>query len=220
MYTWLLHFSMRHRWIIILACLLSLFSMKFTVPMVPKNFLPDDDESQFQVSVRAPEGTTLRATTAIASRIADDIRKLKGVDYTVVTIGNNAQQTPNLAAIFVKLVDVSKRPDLTQQDLTQMARTQVLPKYGNLRTSAGPVPAFSTGAPQAVITYFIGGPDLNKLTEYSQKILAEFKKFPGVVDADYIADRREAGTGYRCRIASAPPTWAFRLPTSPTRGTC
>ncbi len=183
-YTWMLHFSMRHRWIVILACLLALFSMKFTVPMVSKNFLPDDDELQFQVSVRAPEGTTLRATTAIASRIADDIRKLKGVAYTVVTIGNNAQQTPNLAAIFVKLVDVSKRPDLTQQDLTQMARTQVLPKYGNLRTSAGPVPAFSTGAPQAVITYFIGGPDLKELTKYSQNVLAEFKKVPGVVDAD------------------------------------
>ena len=47
-----------------------------------------------------------------------------------------------------------------------MARTQVLPKYGNLRTAAGPVPAFSTGAPAAVITYYIGGPDLKKLTEY------------------------------------------------------
>ncbi len=183
-YTVLLHFSMRHRWIIVLACVLAMLSMGYTVPRISKNFLPDDDESQFQVSVRAPEGTTLRATTAIANRIADDIRHMKGVAYTVVTIGNNAQQTPNLAGIFVKLVDVGKRPGLTQQDLTQLARTQVLPKYGNLRTSAGPVPAFSTGAPQYVITYFIGGPDLKKLTEYSQNILTEFKKVPGVVDAD------------------------------------
>ena len=183
-YTALLKFSMRHRWIIVVACVGAMLSMGYTVPRISKNFLPDDDESQFQVSVRAPEGTTLRATTAIANRIADDIRQMKGVAYTVVTIGNNAQQTPNLAGIFVKLIDVNKRPGLTQQDLTQQARTQVLPKYGNLRTSAGPVPAFSTGAPQYVITYFIGGPDLKKLTEYSQNILKEFKKVPGVVDAD------------------------------------
>lgn len=153
-YTWMLHFSMRHRWVIVLACFAALGSMFVVGPRIPGNFLPEDDESQFQVSVRAPEGTTLRATSAIASRIADDIRQLKGVAYTVVTIGNNNAQTPNLASIFVKLVDVSKRTQ-TQQDITQIARTQVLPKYGNLRTSAGPVPAFSTGAPQYVITYFI-----------------------------------------------------------------
>ena len=183
-YTWMLRFSMRHRWIIVVACLLSLFSMKFTIPLVPKNFLPEDDESQFQVTIRASEGTTLRSTTAISNRVADDIRSLKGVDYTVVTIGNNAQQTPNLSTVFVKLVDVNKRPGITQQDITQQVRAQVLPKYGNLRTSAGPVAAISTGAPQTVITYYIGGPDLKKLTEYSQNILAQFKKIPGVVDAD------------------------------------
>ena len=182
-YTAMLRFSMRHRWIIVLACLAAMVSMKWTVPLIPKNFLPEDDESQFQVTVRAPEGTTLRATSGITSRIADDIRKLKGVDYTVVSIGNNAQLTPNLATIFVKLVDVKQRT-ATQQDLTQKVRAEVLPKYGNLRTSAGPVAAISTGAPQTVITYFIGGPDLDKLTQYSQDILTKFKKIPGVVDAD------------------------------------
>lgn len=182
-YTKMLHFSMHHRWIIVLACVLAMISMKWTVPLIPKNFLPEDDESQFQVTVRAPEGTSLRATSGIGNRIADDIRQLKGVDYTVITIGNNAQQTPNLATIFVKLVDVKKRT-ATQQDITQEVRAQVLPRYGNLRTSAGPVAAISTGAPQTVITYFIGGPELDKLTQYSQDILTKFKKIPGVVDAD------------------------------------
>ena len=41
--------------------------------------------------------------------------------------------------IFVKLKDVDKRTDgYTQQDVMQMARTQVLPQYGTLRTSVGP----------------------------------------------------------------------------------
>ena len=183
-YTWLLRFSMRYRWVIVLACLASLFSLKFTFPMVPKNFLPEDDESQFQVTVRTPEGTTLRATAGIASRIAEEVRKLEGVKYTVVTIGNNNQKTPNLASIFVKLVDVSKRPTLSQQDITKQVRANVLPQFGNLRTTAGVIPPFSTGQTQADVTFFLGGPDLDKLTEYSQKILTEFRKVPGVVDAD------------------------------------
>jgi HAE1 family hydrophobic/amphiphilic exporter-1 len=163
----MLRFSMRHRWIIVLACFASLFSMKWTLPLVPKNFLPEDDESQFQVTVRAQEGTTLQATSGIAGRIADDIRKLDGVAYTVVTIGNNAQQTPNLATIFVKLIPAEKRPTRSQQFITQETRVKVLPQYGNLRTAASLVPAFSTGQTQADITYVVSGPNLEKLTEYS-----------------------------------------------------
>jgi len=38
-----------------------------TVPLfmfVGKNFLPIDDQSQFEINVRAPEGNTLSATTS------------------------------------------------------------------------------------------------------------------------------------------------------------
>ncbi len=184
-YTFLLKFSMRHRWLIVLACLFTLFSMKWIVPAVPKNFLPDDVESQFQISVRAPEGWSLAATEALGGRIAADVRQLPGVAYTVLTIGNNDQRTPNLANIFVKLVDVEKRKGLSQQDLMQQARSQILPRYGSLRTSVGPVPAISGGGGlTGAITYFIAGPDLDKLTEYSQRAMAELRKVPGVVDVD------------------------------------
>src|SRR5581483_8936020 len=184
-YTFLLRLAMRHRWVVALACLFTLFSMKWIVPAVPKNFLPEDDESQFQVTVRAPEGTSLEATEALGSRIANDVQQLPGVKYTLLTIGNNDQRTHNLAAIYVKLKDVEQRPGLSQQTLMQRARSEILPKYGSLRTSVGPVPAFSGGGGQnATITYFIAGPDLDKLTEYSQKALAELRKVPGVVDAD------------------------------------
>jgi HAE1 family hydrophobic/amphiphilic exporter-1 len=184
-YTWLLKFSLRHRWIVLLACFLALFSMKWTMGAVPKNFLPDDDESQFQITVRTAEGTSLQSTKLLGDTIARDVRDhLPGVDYTVLTIGDNAQKTENFATIFVKLKDVKLRPGLTQQDLTQRVRQEILPHYGSLRTSAGPIAAFSSGAPNAVITYSIEGPDLNKLIQYSQKALDELKKVPGVVDAD------------------------------------
>ena len=46
---------------------------------VGKNFTPVDDRSEFQVSIRTPEGTSLAATTNVAERIARDIRALPGV---------------------------------------------------------------------------------------------------------------------------------------------
>ena len=47
--------------------------------MVTKNFIPDDDSSEFQVNVQAPEGTSLEATQVLIARIARDIRQLDGV---------------------------------------------------------------------------------------------------------------------------------------------
>ena len=185
-YTGLLRFSMRFRWIIVLASCVALYSIGPLGAIVPKNFLPEDDQGQFAISVRAPEGTSLETTQALAGRIAHDTEKLPGVDYTVVTIGDSTQQTHNLASIFVKLKPAKERkdPNLSQAALTIRARNEVLPQYGSLRTSAGQIQEFSTGAPSATVIYYLSGPDLDKLTEYSQKILTEYKKIPGVVDAD------------------------------------
>lgn len=185
-YTGLLRFSMRFRWIIVLASFVALWSIGPLGAVVAKNFLPEDDQGQFQITVRAPEGTSLETTESLAGRIAADTQKLPGVDYTVVTIGDSTQQTHNLANIFVKLKPADQRtdPNLSQAALTIRARNEVLPKYGSLRTSAGQIQEFSTGAPSATVIYYLSGPDLDKLTEYSTKILTEFKKIPGVVDAD------------------------------------
>ena len=55
--------------------------------------------------MRAPEGTSLSATRFVAERIAGDIRRMPGVELTLVTIGEGDQQPPNVAKIYVMLVD-------------------------------------------------------------------------------------------------------------------
>src|SRR5258707_4513108 len=98
-YTWLLQSSMAHRWAIVGLSILVIIS---TVPLfwfVGKNFLPVDDQSQFEINVRAPEGNTLSATTVLTERIAADVRKLPGVTATLVTIGAGQQQAVNRASI-------------------------------------------------------------------------------------------------------------------------
>ncbi len=195
-YTFLLKWSMKHRWAIVLITIAVLLS---SVPLgmrVNKNFLPEDDESQFQVTVRAPEGTSLAATETLGNRIAAEIRKLKGVEYTVLAIGDNQQRSPNVANIFVKMPPDAKRPGWSQQDAMQLARAEVLPKFRGLRASVTPVPAFSGGGgPPSGASYTIGGRDLKKLEEYSNRVVAAVKKSPGAVDVDtsLIAGKPEIG---------------------------
>lgn len=200
-----LGWSMLHRWVIVAACFGSCASVPVLGAKAPKNFLPTEDESQFAVTIRAPEGTSLDGTRLIATRMASEVQKLPGVKYTVVTIGDDPQKTPNLASIYTKLAPADERK-LSQQDLIDMARREVTPKFKeyNLRISVGIVPAFSGGGgSSAGIQYIVRGPNLEKLTEYSTALLARLKAQPGVVDADsslilgkpevrVIIDRRKA----------------------------
>jgi HAE1 family hydrophobic/amphiphilic exporter-1 len=188
-YTWLLEWSMAHRWAIVVLSIVVTIS---TVPLfmfVGKNFLPIDDQSQFEINVRTPEGNTLSATSALSERMAADLRKLPGVTDTLVTIGGGQQQVVNLANIYVKMSPIDER-SISQQDLMLRARSEVIGKYlkefpGQLRTSVNPVAAISGGGfRNADIQFVIGGPDLDKLTRYSSEILAKLNTIPDVVDAD------------------------------------
>jgi HAE1 family hydrophobic/amphiphilic exporter-1 len=184
-YTWMLRWSMAHRWVVVLACVLVIFSIVPLFKFVGKNFLPVDDQSQFEVSVRAPEGSTIAATSAIVEKIAADIRRMPGVTDTLVTIGSGQQQTVNLASIYVKLADLKER-NLSQLDLMGRSRELIAKNYPKeLRASVQPVAAISGGGNRnSDIQYVIGGPDLQKLTEYSAKLLEKMKTVPDVVDAD------------------------------------
>jgi hydrophobic/amphiphilic exporter-1 (mainly G- bacteria), HAE1 family len=184
-YTWLLRWSMAHRWAIVGLCILVVISIVPLFALVGKNFLPVDDQSQFEISVRTAEGSTLPATTTIVERIAADVRRqIPGVSDTLVTVGGGQTQTVNTGSIYVKLVPIEQRSQ-TQDELMIRAR-QMLTNYPKeLRTSVQAVAAISGGGQRnASVQYFIGGPDIEKLSQYSETLLEKMKSLPDVVDAD------------------------------------
>ena len=192
-YTKMLKWSMGHRWVIGLACLATLATMPFSVKPIPKNFLPDDDESQFQVTARAPEGTSLEATAAIARKIAIDIRKEKEVEYTVITIGGSGQSAArNNASVFVRLKPIGKRGETdgrerSQDDLITYTRNKIVPQFAadQLRTTVGPAGGIGGGGgAQGDVAYTVAGPDLDKLEQVTQAMMSNVRKLPNVVDVD------------------------------------
>ena len=183
-YMAILRWSMRHRWVIVAASVLTLGSCVPLAKKVPKGFLPTDDQAQFEVSLRAPEGTSAEETALIAERVAQDVRSLPGVAHTVVTVAGGDQKTVNLATIYAAMVDPKART-VTQLQVMDMARKQVLAKLPpTLRVSVGEVAAFSTGASSAAVQYVLAGPDLRKLEEMATRMSEAIKKNPAVVDFD------------------------------------
>jgi multidrug efflux pump subunit AcrB len=181
-YLSLLRRSMAKRWMVVVLCCVALGSCVPLTIAVPKSFTPEDDNAQFSVNLRAPEGSTVQATRIVADRIARDIRKVPGVQHTLVTIGDSAQMQPNRASIYVKLVDPKDRR-LSQRQLMDKVRHDVLAKLPpELFVAAAEVSDF--GGSSAKVQYTLSGPDLNKLAHYTDTILKRLRQVPGAVDVD------------------------------------
>jgi HAE1 family hydrophobic/amphiphilic exporter-1 len=185
-YTALLGWSMRHRWVIVLACVGAIAS---TIPLfrtVGKDFIPRNDESQFEVSVRAPEGTTVEQTELIATRIGRALRAVPGVAYTIVLVGDDASRASNLGKIFVRLTDVRSRAQ-SQYQLMDRVRTEVLPRFADekLRTSVSKTTGLTGGSgANKDVEFSLTGADLRKLAGYAERIRRALEGTPGVVDVD------------------------------------
>jgi HAE1 family hydrophobic/amphiphilic exporter-1 len=194
-YLGILDWAMAHRWAVVLVALLVVAS---TIPLgaiANKNFLPIDDESQFEVVVRAPEGSSLESTQTILQSIGRRVRELPGVEHTLLTIGADPQNTHNLGTLYVKLVPVGQR-DSDQQEIMEEVRHDIMPAYASLslRVQVQRVNTFSQGN-NADIQFWIGGPDLDRLDRYSQVLLEKLKAMPGAADADtnYVVGKPELG---------------------------
>ena len=190
-YMWMLRWSMAHRWVVALVCVLVVASIWPLYRLVGYNFLPDEDESAYQVSLRAPQGTSLAATQSILERIARDVREqIPGVESTLVNAGGfGGGGTPNQGSVQVKLREVKQRK-YSQADLIQMTRDMVrkrkYPKEYVINASGGSSIGASLGQGRggSSLGFFISGPDIQKLDEYSNKLVERIKKDDNFRDAD------------------------------------
>jgi hydrophobic/amphiphilic exporter-1 (mainly G- bacteria), HAE1 family len=185
-YRRLLAWSLAHRGVVAIGAVLILLSSVPLFMFANKNFLPFDDQSEFEVSVRAPEGTSVDATELIANRIATGIRRLPEVDYTLVTIADDPAQTQNSGTIYVRLKPLEQRKR-DQFAVMNDVRANVMPQFAadNLRTGVQPVATIGGGGRQnAEIQFTINGPDLGKLEQFANAVVQAARQQHGAVDVD------------------------------------
>ena len=181
-YRAMLRWSMSHRWAIVLVSLLVFLS---TIPIfkaVGKSFLPTDDQSEFEVTVRMPIGSALEGSEAVMTQLEAELRELPHVRYLLTTIGADAQRRPDRGSIVVGLVPTDERKQ-SQLEIMSMARKR-LQKFRDL-TIGVQLPAIISGSgPNKDLQYFLQGPDLAQLNRYTQVIRARLAQMPGVTDID------------------------------------
>jgi multidrug efflux pump subunit AcrB len=170
--------------VVVVASFATLGSCFPLAKIARKGFLPIDDKAQFEVTVRLPEGRSLASAEMIGERVARQIRELPEVTATLVTVGDDVQRTPNLARIYVKLVDPAARVR-TQDQMKDVIRHEILAKLPkDLRTLVADVNEFGGGQSTARIQYILSGPDLKTLETSATRIIEKMRKVPGAVDLD------------------------------------
>jgi len=184
-----LRWAMRHRFLMVAACVLIFFS---TVPIsmaLGVNLVPRDDQAEFQVSFITPEGYSLERTDRVITEIENRLAELPGVATRFVTIGENTgeagkgQGDVTRGSIYLRLTELHER-GFSQFDVMARAR-RVLLDYPDLRCAVSDVSAVGTaGQDSRTFQVSIQGPELDRLAEYSETLMAGLRTIPGLVDID------------------------------------
>jgi len=179
-YTRMLKWTLSHRKTALITAVVIMLSSIPSIMLVGKDFLPRDDRSEFNIHIKAPEGTSIAEMDRIAHDMETNLWKTKGVTHLLTSIGGGDTQKVNEGDIFVKIVDLKKR-HYSQIDVMNDARA-MLDEYPTLRTSV----QFTGGAGggEAEFQFRLTGPSLEQLKVYADQITDAMRKKKGFVDVD------------------------------------
>ncbi len=182
-YMGLLKWSMNHRWVIVVISLCVVYTTGPLFTSMGKDFLPVDDQSYFEVTVRTPPGSSLEGTTKGMDLVETELKKLPGLKYLLTTVGADIQKRVDRGSIIVQLVQPEERK-LSQQQLMEQARALIAPLAKDMVVGVQLPALISGGASDRDFQYYVQGPDLVQLEKYSRAIMKKLAEVPGVADID------------------------------------
>lgn len=147
-------------------------------PLIGGGFMPDSDNSEFNILFETAEGSSLAYTRGKGEQILTTLKGLEGLDYTYTTIGAGATGTVTSGTIYARLTKPKERSK-SQDDLMVEAR-QMLSRIHGVEVQV--LDAGGLGGPQAPLQVEIRGPDVRELQAISNQALAVIRKIPGIVD--------------------------------------
>ena len=129
-YGQLLEWSLDHRLVIVLVAL-GVFALTYPLNnLVGRDFIPADDQNEFQAVIDTPVDSSLDGTAAIARDLTSQYEKIPGVAFAYPNIG----ERENHAHTYVRLTPSTERT-FTYLDIADKIREiWAKPRYKDLRT--------------------------------------------------------------------------------------
>jgi len=151
----------------------------FGLGLVGGQFMPNSDNEQTALSIETPVGSSVAYTSAKALEISQYLNAQPEVSLTYTTVGGAQQnEAVNKGQIYIKLTPKKERKRSQQQ--FEAALRQVLPRFQGV--SARVVQLGAAGGNPAPIQLNLEGPELERLSDMSDRTLAAIRSVPGLVD--------------------------------------
>lgn len=204
-YMAILGWSMGHRLVVATLAVAVIVSIWPLMGMVRTEYIPMNvDEGEFEMSVTAPEGTSLASMQEVLRQVYGELKDLPGVRHVVTLVGTGYLRNVNGSRVYVRLEDVENRvfsfsrlvektlegrPQdafngiYSQRDVMDAVRER-LKRFPDLRGRVGNIRTLSTGTAPYDLDFVIRGPDLQELSDYSEQLRAAALEIPGLVDID------------------------------------
>ena len=208
-YTAVLRWSLGHRWVIVLASLACVLSLYPIGRLTRFNYIPQDDASEFEISLKTPEGSSLIRTAEVCDRIERGLKAIRidrqqAITDTLLTIGETTGRVgkgegdvtqatiycrvAELGGLFSKLAGKTRR--WSQFELMARAR-RVLGEFPDVRASVQLISPIGNTGRNSDLAFNMLGPDLDKLAEFSGRIIEQLRVLPGYVDLDTSLQNRK-----------------------------
>ncbi|MEP7346497.1 MAG: efflux RND transporter permease subunit, partial [Gemmatimonadaceae bacterium] len=150
------------------------------VPMwrnVGFGFVPEDDQSEINVTVETPPGSNLEYTRLKVDEVSKVVRAHKEVIYTYATLGGGDAGAVDKASVYVKLVKKDKRT-MSVTPFAGLVRDE-LNKIAGANIS---VLAADWGGGRKQVQLEVRGNDAVALNSFAQEAFKVVKGVPGAVD--------------------------------------
>jgi len=209
LYMAVLGWSLRHRWVVVLASAGCVGSLYFLVPMTKFTYFPWDDASEFEIAMQSPEGSSLERTAQVCTEVERRLKALKiegqqVVTDTLVTVGETSgsvgkgEGNVTLAVIYCRLPQLGgfwetrlgKTRRWSQFQAMQMAR-RVMADFPDLRGGVQPISNIGNSGRNSELQFNLLGPDLSKLSDYAEQIMVQMRETRGFVDIDTTLSNRK-----------------------------
>ncbi len=193
-YSRILRVCLDYRWIVIILATLLFVGSLSVLPGLRKEFVPAQDQSMFLVRFQTPLGSSINYTSEKLKEAEKILAAYPEVLRYYVAVGGFGGGDVNVGMMFITLKQPKDRPKdpqkgkyLTQADIMAKFRKD----FSKIPDLMGFVQDLSTRGFTAQrgfpIELSVRGPDWQKLTDYSQKILTAMRadKMFQDVDTDY-----------------------------------
>ena len=179
-----LRWSVQHKKMVLGSILIVLIISIVSLKWIGGEFLPKTDESNIQMDIETPIGTSLSATNKIFKEVEGIIMAIPEVKNTYIDFGRAGGFSAmfggasNKGSMNIKLINKNKRKR-SQFDIEDYLRNR-LDTIPNLKMS------FSQGGPttgmEGAITVKIFGHNLDKGKQIAEQVKKMMENIPGIVD--------------------------------------